>query len=334
MVTFNLPWLLVLAVFLVPAFLLAGFLVGRFQAEAINRFGKRQTLSRFSRFTRKRIALLVFAISISLMAIAAAEPVLESESDAQSPTFNAVIVVDTSRSMLAEDGPQGVSRLAIGVEAVERLLTTYPDGYFGLVLYTNRIEVYLPTFDHQAIRAVLDDIMKNYAVRGEGSSPLWALTEASEMIENLPAVNTVILVSDGGESHVSGEDTLLEPLIRKLHEQGIRVIAAGVGGFVPAAIPVYAEDGELVGYHQYHGVTAYTSLEEDLPRYLADESGGAYLQLNRPEDLVSAVKARNLDSQPTARPAVISLVWLPTALSLLLVALWLVGPAIRPRFSR
>lgn len=329
MVTFSQPAFLIVALCLVPGFLIVSIFVRRFQTGAIDRFGKRQTMSRFSRFTPKTATMLVYCISLVLLGLAAAEPKLESSEDANSRTLNAIIVLDVSRSMLAEDGPQGQSRLEAGILAVERLLETYPDGYFGLVVYTGLIVVHPPTLDHQAISVLLRDILENYSVRGEGSSPLQALRDAGDMIEGLSvSVDTIILISDGGGSLVPhAKQPPMAQVVRSLRELGVRLVTAGVGGFVPAAIPVYAEGGELVGHHQFGGAVVYTSLDEFLPRRLAEETSGWYLRLTGPDDLVTVVRSQYLDSQPAAKSTIAILVWLPVAISLTLMALWLVVTA-------
>ncbi|MBI1871872.1 VWA domain-containing protein, partial [Candidatus Collierbacteria bacterium] len=207
--------------------------------------------------------MLVFTISLALLALAAAEPKLESREDGGSRTLNAIIVMDVSRSMLAEDGPEGQSRLEAGILAVEKLLETYPDGYFGLVVYTNLAVAYSPTFDHQAIKILLRDILQNYNVRGEGSSTIKAISDAVDLIEDMStSVDTIILISDGGRSLVpySNQPPLVQ-VVHKLQRLGVHLVTAGVGGFVPSAIPVY-KDGELVGHHEFRGEIVYTSLEE------------------------------------------------------------------------
>lgn len=326
MVTFNHPVFLVISLLLIPGFLLVSALVRRLQNTAIGRFGKRQTLSRFSRFFPKTRNALLLTLSLATLALAAAEPSLASREDGAARTLNAVIVLDVSRSMLAEDGPGGKTRLEAGIMAVKRLFEAYPDGRFGLILYTNQVSAYSPTSDHTALSIILHDIRQNYsAVRGEGSDPIAALNDAAKMIEELPyTVDTVFLISDGGKSLSSSTTPPpLAPVIKKLRGLGVRLVAAGVGGLIPASIPVYADDGELVGYHQFKGTIVYTALDEIPLKRFADETGGTYLQLTDLDNLVQIVRSENLDSQPIAQDTIASLVWLPVAISILLVALWL-----------
>lgn len=327
MVTFSTSAYLVLALLLIPGFLLMSLLIKRFQDAAIGRFGRRQTLDRFSRFTKKTSHTLIISTSLACLALAAAGPRLESRETPFSPTLNAIIVLDVSRSMLAEDGLDGQSRLETAVVAVEKLLDAYPDGRFGLVLYTNRNLAYPPTFDHQALRIILRDILENFPVRGEGSEPVSALEIAGKMIEESDlTVDIVFLISDGGRSlSVGNGGPQSSEITGQLRKLGIRVVAVGVGGLVPVAIPVY-EGGEFLGYHRFQGTVVYTALDVIAIRRFADETGGPYLRLTSLDDLVRITRSDNLDSQPVAQEASISLVWIPIAFSILLVAIWLLYP--------
>lgn len=329
MVTFSYLGYLALGLILVPGFLLVSALIKRFQDAAIGRFGRRQTLDRFSRFTKKMSHALVISIGLACLAIAAAGPRLESRETPFSPTLNAILVLDVSRSMLAEDGLDDTSRLESAVAAVEKLLDAYPDGRFGLVLFTDRTVAYPPTFDHGALLIILRDILENYPVRGGGSEPVSALEIAGKLIEESDlTIDTIFLISDGGHSLSAGtsgpESSEVTGQLRKL---GIRVVAVGVGGLVPATIPVY-KDGEFIGYHRYLGTIVYTALDVVAIKRFADETGGPYLRLSGPDDLVRITRSANLDSQPVAQEASISLVWVPTAFSIILVALWLLYPRI------
>ncbi|MFZ2202182.1 MAG: hypothetical protein WAV56_02175, partial [Microgenomates group bacterium] len=115
----------------------------------------------------------------------------------------------------------------------------------------------------------------------------------------------------------------LAGVMKKLRNQDVHLVAVGVGGLVPAAIPVYADDGKLIGYHKYEGMVVYTALDEIPLKRFADETGGAYLRLTDPDDLVQIAQSKNLDSQPIAQDSNANLVWLAAAVSILLVALWL-----------
>lgn len=347
MVTFNNPNLLVLSPVVLIGFLLLSLLLRRFQNAAISRFGNRQTLSRFSQFSQKTASTILIGLSLASLALAASEPSLTKSTNGSARTLNAVIVMDVSRSMLAEDAPEGQSRLRAAVQAIKVLLETYPDGRFGLVLYTDQVVDYAPTFDHRSLVTILEGIPTDYKqVRGEGSEIATALQVAAKMIEELPyRVDTIFLISDGGKSLSQYTDTIVsnkDDGVESIRSQRLHLVAIGVGGLIPAAIPVYGDDGILVGYHQYNNLIVYSTLEELTLKRIVAETSGSYHRLSGPETLVQVARRENLDSQPIAEESSANLVWVPVAVSLLLLALWLLPTKrthppdrrVRPRTSK
>lgn len=336
MVTFNHPEFMVTALSLVLGFLLVSLIVIRIQRGAIDRFGRRETLSRFSQFTRKTTTVFLLALAMMSLSIAAAEPVLNSVGNVSALTLNAVIVMDVSRSMLAKDGLEGKTRLESGVLAIEQVLDSYPDARIGLILYSGVAQAYLPTFDHEAIRFILHYVMDSYQhVQGEGSNTMDALEKAGTLIEALPyRIDTIFLISDGGTSLTpSAFAPQTVSIMEKLRKLGVRIVAVGIGDYLPSPIPVYDQNGAFVGYHQYQGMTAYTSLDETPLLQFADETSGWYIHLTDFGDLVKISRDQHLDSQPTVQATTVNLVWLPVAISLLFVSILLLMRTVRPRIS-
>lgn len=328
MVTFNNQEFLVLAALILPLFLIIFLAVSRFHKTSVNKYGNRLVLKSFSKFaSNKVVVLVILSFCLISLALAAAEPTLKTGESVSRKTLNAIIVIDVSRSMLAEDGPEGRTRLMSAVLATENLMSEYPDGRFGLIVYTNNVLVYAPTFDHQAIRIILADIVENYSVRGEGSDTAAALTAVSGLVEELPyEIDTVFVITDGGGSLAANTALLLTPEARdKLKELQLRLVVVGVGDLIPVAVPVYADDGELVGYHKYKGEIVYTSIDEILLRRLADDTSGYYTRLADLNGLVEITRFKNLDTQPIAQETTTSLVWIPTAVSFLMIMLLLAG---------
>jgi hypothetical protein len=102
-------------------------------------------------------AFVAVCAAASLVGLAAAQPVIDRSkqryvrSDAE-----ALFVLDTSRSMLAQPGPSGVDRLARAKRAAAELRATIPDVPVGLASITDRTLPYLlPTADEDAFAATL-----------------------------------------------------------------------------------------------------------------------------------------------------------------------------------
>jgi len=297
-------------------------LIRHFQGRFIHRFGRPEVLRRFTVFGSKLTASVLFSLAIALATLAAAEPKIASGDRAVSRTFNAVIVLDVSHSMAAQDTPDGRTRLELGIAAVERVLDSYPDGRFGLVLFTKGPVGYPPTSDHEALRQLMESQLDLGNVRGEGSDLPLALEEAAGIVEEYPfPVEVVLIISDGGGAGSTTYNIRLEKAVEELRSTGVRVAATGVGDLLPVRIPVYGEEGELIGYHSFRGAIATTSLREDILRAIARNGGGSYQRIEHEETLVKMAQINNWDTQPVIQEGEISLTAYPAAGSLILVFL-------------
>ncbi len=325
MVMFNYPFYLILAVIILPGFIILSFLLHKHQKLALDKFGARQTNFHLSKSSSKTATTLLFSLALTSLAVAAAEPNLMDATDFESHTLNAIIVLDVSRSMLTRDGPQEKTRLEMGILAAEHLLDAYPDGRFGLVLFTNTVSDYYPTNDHQALKILMRQVLETYNVRGKGSNATPALIKAVAIIEDTPyKVDTVFLISDGGKSLIPSYGDSTSPLLlEKIKALKLHLVVGGVGGLIPAPIPLYNKAGELTGYHRFHGEIVYTSLDEISLQNFAKTISGYYQRLSDPKDLVNIAKSERLDSQPSSQKIIASLIWLPILLSIFLIALWL-----------
>ena len=107
---------------------------------------------------RSRAPLIVAVAAIPLLlGIAAAQPVLGTERSVPERTdAEAFFVVDTSRSMLAADGPEGATRFDRAVEAVSAIRDRIPQVRSGIISMTDRLLPHvLPTTDRRVFEATL-----------------------------------------------------------------------------------------------------------------------------------------------------------------------------------
>ncbi|OGC44519.1 hypothetical protein A2V54_01965 [candidate division WWE3 bacterium RBG_19FT_COMBO_53_11] len=321
-VTFNQPLVARIAPLVFLALLLLGLLVKRNQRRLLTRFGLVETLRGFSQIGVGRWGTVLLAAAVAFTLLAAAEPAFKHGTNTTGRTLNAVVVLDISRSMLAEDAPEGESRSDLARAAVARLFNAYPQGYFGIVTVARSSQSYTLTDDHSALRILLDYNGNPYRARDEGSDLPGALLAASEMIEKseIP-VDLVIFVSDGGGPEINRE--LYRRPFDSLSEMGVRVVSAGVGGMKPVPIPARDRGGNLQGYHSKNGVLAVTSRNDIVLRFLAEESDGVYLVIEEANDLVEAVRAHNLATQSVLQGGEISLVYIPLLATLLCLLLFL-----------
>lgn len=314
MVVFNNPSFWVIALIAIPLFLILALLLDRRQRNGFSTFGQQEIFKRFTRFSSKRRTIVFFSIALLLMALAAAEPWLNSKVNFTARTLNTVIVLDVSKSMLAEDTPAKISRLKAGTEAVEALMDAYPDGQFAFVFYTDKIQTYPPSSDAEAVKTLLREIGENYQVRGSRSDIVGALEVTAEFIKTLPyKPDTIILISDGGtHSRDYNKQT-----VKELTDMNIRVISVGVGGLLPADIPIYID-----GIKKY-AAEGPSSLNGGTMRDIAKDSGGWYVHLDNKMSIVNLVRSKGLAKDPVMQKGTESVTWLPVTISMILIGVWI-----------
>jgi hypothetical protein len=107
---------------------------------------------------RARVPLIgtIAAVPV-LLGIAAGQPVLGTERSVKERTDAEVFfVMDTSRSMLASDGPEGATRFDRAVEAASAIHDRVPQVRTGIVSMTDRLLPHaLPTTDRRVFEATL-----------------------------------------------------------------------------------------------------------------------------------------------------------------------------------
>jgi len=318
---FNYPVLVQLAPAAFIAALVAIWLIGRWQRKFLSRFGSLETLSRFSKFGSRVRSAILLSLAFALAFLAAAEPSTNSDKTRTFRTFNGVIVLDVSRSMLAEDTPGEVSRSSLAAKTALEILNAYPNSWVGLVVFTNSAQTYPPTSDHEALKIILDDQVNPYLARGAGSDIATGLEAAMEIVANseIP-IQTIIVLSDGGDLD---ERSRLVQSVKDLNQLGLKVVAGGLGKFQSVRIPVRDESGDLRGYYSIRREFVYTSLNESSLRLLADRTGGVYRFIEKGDELVNVIRLHGWDSQPVVQEGDISLVRYPLLAILFLILILL-----------
>lgn len=158
--------------------------------------------------------------------------------DVQRRGLEIVFLLDTSRSMLANDiQPSRLQRAKWGIEEFIREL----DGdRVGLVGFAGEAQILCPmTLDYGAFRMHLDDVFPGIIPRG-GTNLAAGLRMAARAFGDEPGeADRVILLITDGENH-EGD---VEAAARELRDQGIRVFAIGIGSPEGSLIPLPMDQG-------------------------------------------------------------------------------------------
>lgn len=183
-----------------------------------------------------------------------------------------IVVVDTSRSMLATDLKP--NRLQQAKWGMRDMLSQLHGDRVGLVVYSGVSYLQCPlTSDYSALMMYIDDLNVGLVPRG-GTAIADALQTAIKSFDpKSDADKLIVLITDG-------EDTVDDPLKRlpELKENDIKVYAIGVGSPDGELIPVVDETGRENFLRDRAGNIVKSSLNEDVLKRLALGTGGAYLR--------------------------------------------------------
>jgi len=211
------------------------------------------------------------------------------------------ILLDTSRSMLAEDiKPNRLERSKI---AIRDLLEILKGDRMAIVTFAGNSTVKCPlTQDYAFVRMVLADISTESSSRG-GTMIGDAIRKAAEEVFDKQSreFKDIILITDG-EDH----DSFPVRAAEKAAEAGIRIIAIGLGDESQGSrIPITGPNGERT-FLKYKGEEVWSKVDGDMLRELVYATdGGKYLSVEPGttldlgriyETLIASAEKRQLES--------------------------------------
>jgi Ca-activated chloride channel family protein len=184
------------------------------------------------------------------------------------------ILLDTSRSMLAEDiKPNRLERSKI---AISDLLEVLRGDRIAIITFAGNATVKCPlTQDYAFVRMALADISTESSSRG-GTMIGDAIRKATEEVFDKQSrqYKDLILITDG-EDH----DSFPVEAAKKAGEEGIRIIAIGLGDDATGSrIPITGPNGEKT-FLKYKGQEVWSKLDSDTLRQVASATNGGYLSV-------------------------------------------------------
>jgi Ca-activated chloride channel family protein len=214
------------------------------------------------------------------------------------------ILLDTSRSMLAEDiKPCRLERSKI---AISDLLETLQGDRVAIVTFAGNSTTKCPlTQDYSFIRMVLADISTESTSRG-GTMIGDAIRKAAQEVFDKQSreYKDIILITDGEEHE--GYESFAVQAAEKAAADGVRIIAIGLGDEDQGSrIPITGPDGQQT-FLQYKGQEVWSKVDGDLLREIVYATeGGKYLSVEPGttldlgeiyEDLIASAEKRELES--------------------------------------
>ena len=277
----------------VPAFAFAFWAYTRHKRRQLEEFGDaalmEQLMPNASR-VRPVVKFSIVLVALTLLIISAARPQFgQSERTEKRQGIEAIVALDISNSMLAED--VAPNRLERAKQMLSKLMDNMVNDKVGLVVFAGDAFIQLPiTCDYVSAKMFLNTI-KPDLIKTQGTAIGQALNTSIRCFgEQSDASRAIILITDG-ENH---EDDAVA-VAKHAKEMGIRVLVVGIGKPEGSPIP-------LPGTNNYrkdrNGNVVVSKLNEDMCREIAQAGGGIYVRCDNSNTATKAIQ-KELDKLGT-----------------------------------
>jgi Ca-activated chloride channel homolog len=244
--TFANPWLLLLLL----AIPLIALLKGRFGGTAGVAFSNTAMLAKIGRRQRSRAGAFLAALSylaLALFIIALARPQLgRVTTRVQATGVDIMLVLDVSRSMLAEDftiGNQRSNRLEAVKLVTEQFIRERPNDRIGIVAFAGRPYLVSPlTLDHDWLIRNLERL--RIGLVEDGTAIGSAIASAANRLKDKEAKTKLILLLTDGDNNAGKVQPLTAAEAAKA--LGIRIYTIGAGTEGEAPFPLQNAFGRTV----------------------------------------------------------------------------------------
>lgn len=239
---------------------------------------------------RPIVKFSIVMVALTLLIFAAARPQFgQSERTEKRQGIEAIVALDISNSMLAED--VAPNRLDRAKQMLSKLMDNMVNDKVGLVVFAGDAFVQLPiTCDYVSAKMFLNSI-KPDLIKTQGTAIGAALSTSIRCFgEQSDASRAIILITDG-ENH---EDDAVA-VAKRAKEAGIRVLVVGIGKPEGAPIPIPGTNNYI---KDRQGNVVVSRLNEEMCREIAQAGGGIYVRCDNTNTATKAIQ-KELDKLGT-----------------------------------
>lgn len=194
-----------------------------------------------------------------------------------------IICLDISDSMLIED-MKPLNRLEAAKDTIQSFIEKRTSDRIGLVIFAGEAFTQVPpTLDYEVLIQRVKEITTARMARIKDGTALGvAMANAAGRLRDSTAKNRIMIFMTDGENNSGTIDPETGLAVAKGY--GIKVYSIGIGKDGPTKIPVYGQDffGNKVKTYQPFEST----VNEDLLRRMASETGGKFFRASKENSLV------------------------------------------------
>ena len=285
----ELLWLLAT----IPVFAVAYWAYTRHKRRQLEAFGDAELMEQLmpnANRIRPTVKFSIVMVALALLIVAAARPQFgQSERTEKRQGIEAIVALDISNSMLAED--VAPNRLDRAKQMLSKLMDNMVNDKVGLVVFAGDAFVQLPiTCDYVSAKMFLNSIQPNL-IKTQGTAIGAALSTSIRCFgQKSDASRAIILITDG-ENH---EDDAVA-VAKRAKEEGIQILVVGIGKPEGSPIPMPGTNNFI---KDRQGNVVVSKLNEDMCREIAQAGGGIYVRCDNTNTATKAIQ-KELDKLAT-----------------------------------
>lgn len=235
-----------------------------------NKILKILRIQRNKRIYLIKLIFIVFGTCLICIALLSPEKLLE-EKDVEVKGNNIYVLMDTSRSMLAEDVYP--NRIELGKRIIKNIFREIKGDKIGIIPFSDSAYIQMPLTEDYSIGENYINAIDTNLISGGGTKIIDALKIANNSFEKIKAEKKVVLiVSDGGDRE--------KDVINFVKENNIIVYSIGIGTNKGEVIPDY-KNGKRNGFVKNDkGSIVVSKLNNSFLKELSKASKGKYYEVN------------------------------------------------------
>ena len=282
-------WLLVT----IPVFVIAFIIYTRHKRRQLEQFGDAELMAALmpnASRVRPIVKFCILMVALTLLIIAAARPQFgQSERTEKRQGIEAIVALDISNSMMAED--VAPNRLERAKQMLSKMMDNMVNDKVGLVVFAGDAFIQLPiTCDYVSAKMFLNSITPSL-IKTQGTAIGQALATSIRCFgEQSDASRAIILITDG-ENH---EDDAIA-VAKRAKEEGIKVMVVGIGKPEGSPIPVPGTNNFM---KDRQGNVVVSKLNEEMCREIAQAGGGIYVRCDNTNTAMRTLQ-KELDTLAT-----------------------------------
>ncbi len=217
-----------------------------------------------------RILSLLLGTALIFLALLAPQK-LERERRVKTQGLSIYILVDISRSMLAEDVYP--NRIEAAKTTLREVIGSLQGDRVGIIPFSSSAYIQMPLTDDYNIAGNYIDVIDTRLISGGGTDLLQGLRLANTSFEEIGSQNKIVLIiSDGGEEERGA--------LEYAKANKIRIFSMGVGTSKGSVLPNY-DNGVRKGFiTDSSGNTVVSRINESFLQKMAQDTGGGYYRID------------------------------------------------------